>query len=437
MLRLNQLAQVDNNSSAIFQLSSDSEFAFVLETILSLSNYGGASTGEVLRAASQIAPGNFESWYKEFKFLGDAIHAKASALDTSRFPVSAREAYFRSSTYYRNAPFFLHQNASDQRINEVGALAVEDFNKAAALLSLPVENLNVPALSPSVPGDKFYVPARFFKAQQGNQRLPTIILGTGYDAAQEDLYHELGVSILERGWNVITYEGPGQPTVLRDQKLGFIPDWWNVVSPIVDYLETRKDVETDYVALVGVSFGGQLAPLAASREHRLSAVLCIDGINDLYGRYRETLPTSLIELYEKGNYAAFDKELLEVEESSSTDTSTRWGIAQSLFSFNTTSPSVWWGHLSKFSVNDTMLSNISCPVFIGEGENDSLAPGQAAHMANVIGNKATYNLFRTDLGAGEHCQMGAEAQLAQVTMDWLTDTWDHVSLPKNLTSVVD
>ena len=73
-----------------------------------------------------------------------------------------------------------------------------------------------------------------------------------------------------------------------------------------------------------------------------------------------------------------------------------------------------------------LLANISCPVFVGEGENDSSAPGQAEEMVQAIGKNATYNLFRTALGAGEHCQIGAEAQLAQVAWDWLADTWDSV-----------
>lgn len=120
----------------------------------------------------------------------------------------------------------------------------------------------------------------------------------------------------------------------------------------------------------------------------------------------------------------------------STSTMVRWSLAQSLFSFNTTSPSDWWGHLKDFTVTDSMLANITCPVFVGEGENDGFAPGQAAHMTKAIGKNATYNLFRTDLGAGEHCQIGAEAQLAQVTWDWLADTWDHVALSKNLSNVV-
>lgn len=226
------------------------------------------------------------------------------------------------------------------------------------LLSIPARNIDIPASSPNIPGGDFYVPTRIFKAQPGNERLPTIIVGTGYDGSQEDLYHEIGVEILERGWNIITYEGPGQPTVLKDQKLRFIPDWWNAVSPIIDYLETREDVDSDHIGLVGVSFGGQLA---ASREHRLSALICVDGMNDLYGHFVDGYSTAFTNLYNNGDYAKFDDEIWELE-FNSTKTWLRWALAQSLVSFNTTSPSDWWSRLPEFTANSTMLTNISCPI---------------------------------------------------------------------------
>ena len=58
-------------------------------------------------------------------------------------------------------------------------------------------------------------------------------------------------------------------------------DWWNVVTPLVDYLESREDVDMSKLALAGISFGGQLAPLAASQEHRFSALILIDGLKSI------------------------------------------------------------------------------------------------------------------------------------------------------------
>lgn len=414
----------------------------MLEATLSLSNNFGANTGEVLRAASQIVPGDFDSWYKEFIFLANQIHDKAEAINAKRFPVSAREAYFRSATYYRAASTFLYTNTSDPRIYSVWDSALGDFDKAISLLPVPAERVNISA-------GNFTVPAIFYSAQSSvntpnkheqnlfnSTKRPTVIVGSGYDGSQEELYHSIGREILDRGWNFITYEGPGQPTVRRQQGLGFIHNWWDVVTPVVDYLAKRHDVDTDKTALVGVSFGGTLAPLAASREHRLSAVIAIDGLTDMFSTLQSQFPPQINSLFDSGNKTAFDALMLSFIGNTSIPTELRWLIAQSLWVFKTPSPYEWLTQLREFKVDQTVANGIQCPVLVGEGENDSSAPGQAQEMVKFLGRNATYNLFKTDLGAGEHCQLGAEAQLAQVTLDWLSDIWEGISVPQNITGGV-
>ncbi|KAK6450632.1 hypothetical protein FP744_10006882 [Trichoderma asperellum] len=441
-LAMGVTAQVSSQGSAIFQLSNDTEFAFMLEATLSLSNNFGANTGEVLRAASQIIPGDFESWYREFIFLANRIHDKAEAINAKRFPISAREAYFRSATYYRAATTFLYANISDPRIYSVWDSALKDFDKAISLLPVAGERVNISAAN-------FTVPAIFYSAQRsintpGNHRQnpfnstkrPTVIVGNGYDGSQEELYHTFGRAILDRGWNFISYEGPGQPTVRRQQGLGFIPNWWEAVTPVVDYLTKRHDVDADKIGLIGYSFGGTLAPLAASREHRLSAVMAIDGVTDLFGSIQSQFPSNINSVFESGNKTEFDTLLLSLVDNTAVPTQLRWAIAQSLWAFDTPSPYEWLTKLRKFKVDQTVANDIHCPVLVNEGEDDSLAPGQAREMVRLLGSKATYNLFKTDLGAGEHCQLGAESQVAQVAFDWLSDIWEGVSVPHNITGGV-
>lgn len=414
----------------------------MLEATLSLSNNFGANTGEVLRAASQIIPGDFDSWYKEFMFLANRIHDKAETINAKRFPISAREAYFRSATYYRAATNFLYANISDPRIYSVWDSALGDFDKAISLLPVPAERVNISATN-------FTVPAIFYSAQSSINTLdndeqnpfnftkrPTVIVGNGYDGSQEELYHAFGRAILDRGWNFISYEGPGQPTVRRQQGLGFITNWWEVVTPVMDYLTKRQDVDTDRIVLIGYSFGGTLAPLAASREHRLSAVIEFDGLTDLFSSLQSQFPPQINSLFESGNKTEFDALLLSFIDDTTVPTQLRWLIAQSLWVFDTPSPYEWLSRLRQYKVDQTVANEIHCPVFIGEGENDSSAPGQAQEMMQLLGTKATYNLFKTDLGAGEHCQLGAESQVAQVALDWLSDVWDGISVPRNITGGV-
>ncbi|THC97434.1 hypothetical protein EYZ11_003083 [Aspergillus tanneri] len=411
----------------MYQLSSDPEFAFVLETFLSLSNGGGAATGEILRAASQIRPGDFESFYSEFKFLADEIAEQAASANPQRFPVSARQAHLRAASYYRAADFFLHGNASDPRILTLWSSMLENYDTAMKLLPNPPEKV-------ALDGGQFNIPVYFHPApRQGHSnrtngkdsRRPTVLIGSGYDGAQQDVYHSIGHEVLARGWNFVTYEGPGQVTVRREQNIGFIPEWWQAVTPVVEWLRARDDVDVNRIALGGISFGGQLAPLAASRENRLAAVIVMDGMLSLQAATLQKFPTELVELYKSGNATAFDAAMWEGYNQPDTLTEFKWGLDQGLWSFNTSSPFEWLNKMGQMTVTHEMLDNITCPVFVASGQDDGLAPGQPEMMARMLGDKAYYHLFKTKFGAGDHCSMGAEPQLAMATLDWLADVFEN------------
>jgi dipeptidyl aminopeptidase/acylaminoacyl peptidase len=240
-----------------------------------------------------------DSWYEEFYWLAEQIHGLALQAKT---PTSKREALFRASSYYRLSNFFLTANASDPRLYSIWDLALSDFHEAISYLPVPGEIF-------TVPGPSYEVPGYLFKANKDNStKLPTLVVGTGYDAAQEDTWHALGKEVLDRGWNFVTYEGPGQPTVRRQQNIGFTAEWWNVVTPIVDYLAARDDVDMDNLALVGISFGGQLAPLAATHEHRFKAVLSIDGLVDMQKAVLDQFG-ELATIFASGNSSYFDAAL--------------------------------------------------------------------------------------------------------------------------------
>ncbi|KAK0773654.1 hypothetical protein LTR59_015201 [Friedmanniomyces endolithicus] len=205
-----------------WQLSADPTFQFQLLLINGLATYHGSSTNDVLKAALYIEP--------------DETFLQSGA-------VNARETYFAAASYYRAADFYLHGNWSDPRINVFWDLQTECYNKAIASLPTPGQRMTIPAQG-------FDIPVIFYAADQSsaNVKRKTIIMGNGYDAAQEELMHFFIFPALSRGWNVITYEGPGQPTVRRKQSMGSIYDWGRVLTPVVDYLYSRHDVDAERLA---------------------------------------------------------------------------------------------------------------------------------------------------------------------------------------------
>lgn len=410
----------------MYALSTDSQFAFVLAEVLALSNNFGANTGEVLRAASRIVPGNFESFYSEFNFLAQQMEAMATS---TRSSVASRDAYFRAASYYRAADFFIHHNRTDPRIDALWTSQLTAFGNAIELLPNSGQKITVQAAN-------FTVPVYFYPADKsgggGNAsafRAPTVVSCTGYDASQEETWHAVGREVTARGWNFVTYEGPGQPTVRREQGLGFIPNWWDVVEPVLDYLGTRDDVDGARVALQGLSFGSTLMVRAAAGladPGRIAAVVAIDGLVSMQQVLRENFPPLLIGYFDAGNVTGFDGYITALYGSGLAPSSFKWVVDQGLFSFATDSYYDWFRQLGEFTI-DGYAQNISVPVFVGGGDDDTQAGlQQAPDAAAMMGSEATFHLFKAEVGAGEHCQLGAESQLALASLDWLADVFDGV-----------
>lgn len=412
------------SGQVIFQLSPDPEFSFQVQQTISLSNGGSANTGEVLRAANQIIPGNFESYYDAFYTLGSAVHNYAASINITKYPISARETYYRSAAYLRSSMFFLIGNASDPRLYTVFDEATADFNKFLSLMDIPGVRYNISA--PKIRAN-FTAPIIFYKAKNSNSSTPTVLWGNGYDGPQEDGLPSYGQYVLSRGWNFVSYEGPGQNTPRRQQNIGFMPNWWDVITPIVDYLVSRPDVDASKLALVGASYGGILAPRAVTQEKRFAAVIAIDGAYNLRDVILSEFPPQVTALYNSSNVTAFDALLNGVRTNTSISSSIRWGINQGLWAFDTNSPFEWLQTAGNINLTQELVKNITTKVFIGSGQNDTSFPGQAPIVAEWFGDKAFFYNFTNDFGAGQHCQVGAEGYLASVSLNWLTDVFTNIT----------
>jgi alpha-beta hydrolase superfamily lysophospholipase len=71
-------------------------------------------------------------------------------------------------------------------------------------------------------------------------------------------------------YHCLIFDRPAHGRPLIKQGLVLRPDWEPVVRPVVDYALSRSEVDARWVALIGWSFGGYLAPRAASGEPRLA-----------------------------------------------------------------------------------------------------------------------------------------------------------------------
>jgi hypothetical protein len=145
------------------------------------------------------------------------------------------------------------------------------------------------------------------------------------------MLHVCGFAALERSFNVLTFEGTGQPTVVREQSLGFRLDWEQVVTPVVNQCEAVVEIDASRLELIGLSFdGGYLAPRAAAFEPRIRVVVAIDGIFDAHESVTNILSAKLRGLLEDRHMDAFNVATRKAMEH---DRALRWYIDQGLCSF--------------------------------------------------------------------------------------------------------
>ena len=267
----------------------DPTFSLQLLRAIAETYNKGADIGECLSTAYRIREGDFESWYIEWLKTAKKVHKYADECLASGHDISAR-----ASNYYRVAEFLLI-DPEDPRIQTTWGMSKQCFAEVAKLFSPRFEPVQIPYEETSLPGYLYRVDEKKYT----NRSRPILIVHGGFDSTLE----VSAAPALERGYNCLTFEGPGQGGVIRKQKIPFRYDWEKVISPVVDYALTRLGdiIDPKRVALMGISMGGYLAARAAAFEHRLAACILYNGVYDGYDALASSLSKSLVSAVEDGN----------------------------------------------------------------------------------------------------------------------------------------
>lgn len=391
----------------IFQ---DHTFSFELLRSISYAPFGGADIGECLSTAYRIEEGNFESWYTEWYKTATRLHDLAEESLGRGKRVSARECFWRASNYYRTAEFFLHGNPSDPRILDTWGKSRSTFLQAIQLMDTPVEAVKVPY-------EGTYLPGYFYRVDDSDRPRPTLMIHGGFDSTQEELYFEVVASALQRGYNCFTFEGPGQGAVIREQNLPFRHDWEKVVTPMVDYLVTRPDVDAKRIALMGISLGGCLAPRAAAFEHRLAACIANDGLfSNQFGEMGRKMHQGNDEDMNDPVYVEkFIRMLMEKF------TNVRWAIENGMFTYHARSIQELVEKTEPVTL-EGVAHLIKCPTLVCEAQADHFFAGQPQKLYDALTCPKTFMLFTAEDSAEEHCQFGALLYYNQRVFEWLDET---------------
>ena len=402
------MSTVERTTTRIGGLSSP-EMDFQLMRSLGAANYGGGTPGELFQRLGTIDGNDPYQWPPAFDALAEEVEQLATQAAGRGHGISARDHFLRASMYWRAAEYFSDPFRPEMR--QRGMACRSAFLNAAEFIEHRITPIDIPFETVRLPG--------FFMTPAGKANGRTILVLTGFDGTGEELYFQAALAGLERGFNVLIGEGPGQVGAMRIYSdLVFRPDYEKPIGAMIDVALTLPDVDPQRLALYGISFGGYFAIRGAEHDPRIKAVIANSPIVDLR-RYMlgfvggeataEKMPP--IELKDVDSIP--DSEMPHAQKLSFKASCRRFGV---------TSFAQWIERLKAFNAVDA-LGRIACPALamVGAGEGNE-ARQQFDTFCSRVSGPVTRRVFEVTEGADMHCQVGNLPLSNAVVYDWLEET---------------
>ena len=208
---------------------------------------------------------------------------------------------------------------------------------------------------------------------------PVVIMCMGLDSAKEEMDAYESV-FLARGLATLAFDGPGQGEA--EYELPIRGDYEAVVKSVVDWVETRNDLDAGRIGLWGVSLGGYYAPRAAAFEKRVKACVALSGPYDWQTLWPKMNPLSR-ETFRVRAKCADD------------DAAFRYGAQLTLRG---------------------AASNITCPLYIVAGKEDRIVPWQdAERLAREARGPVELNMIED----GNHVANNRAYRYRTQSADWM------------------
>jgi dienelactone hydrolase len=226
-----------------------------------------------LEVAFRLKPYDMESWIGEWTRVAERNEGLAEGYESAGLKVTAHEHYRRAQEFYSNATLYCAEHHPRQL--PLYRKMREMFDKAWEMQRPPFERVKVPIEGAVLDG--------YFRKPGGapGRRFPVVVAFQGADTMAENSIMGGAGAFVARGMAYLAVDLPGQGAAMRLRNMSLPPDPERLAKSLIDYLETRPDVDASRIGAQGISMGGWTAPRAASGEPRIKAVVMGSGSLDI------------------------------------------------------------------------------------------------------------------------------------------------------------
>ncbi|KAL2181896.1 Alpha/Beta hydrolase protein [Thermothelomyces heterothallicus CBS 202.75] len=316
--------------------------------LLGAAPYGGCDAAEFLELVASLIPNDADDWNRKFLALAERTQSWAEEMQKNGHLSAARGAFLRASNYFRCAQYLFPIMPAEEQPYFLSLYhrSISNFEQATKLMEHDVRRVRIPFQPPEyrapllrLPG-WLHLPAPSRRLK--GRKTPVLVCIGGADSTQEELYFLHVAEGPGLGYAVLTFDGPGQGLVLREDGVPLRPDGEIVVEAVLDFLASyaeehpEADLDLDAVAVTGQSLGGYLA-LRGAADARVKACVAVDPVYDFYDLAMSRMPRWFMWPWER-NYMGDGFVDFAVREHAKLDVATRYTFAQGCHMFGSSNP---------------------------------------------------------------------------------------------------
>lgn len=229
----------------------------------------GARIGEIEEmcaplqdAAKQPDAAGTRAFRETWTRMADKLCGLAEEDEARGRLISAGDKYGRASTYLMIAERLQAHDAPGR---------LELYQRFLAVFARGVELAGENCERVEIPYGDMCISALYVRAEGVTGPAPLLVQVNGLDSSKE-LKYRVGLPrwLAQRGVSSLVIDQPGTGEALRLHGMHAVHDSERWASKVVDWLETRDDVDPRRIGMEGVSLGGYYCPRAVAFEPRFA-----------------------------------------------------------------------------------------------------------------------------------------------------------------------